>query len=157
MGENVVKTSSTREELLAGAEDATNREHELTLLQAIKLYPKAVIWSIAMSAALVMDGYDGKLIAGFFAQPAFRKAYGDMQPNGSYGISASWQAALINGNNVGQLIGLLLAGYLSEAVGFRKTMAIGLVIMPPFILMQFLAPSLVVLQAAQILIGTYFY
>ncbi len=47
--------------LVAEVEDANNREHELKLLEAIRLYPKAVAWSVMMSTALVMDGYDLKV------------------------------------------------------------------------------------------------
>jgi len=38
--------------------------------EAIKLYPKATAWSILLSTALVMEGYDLVVINSFFA---FRK------------------------------------------------------------------------------------
>lgn len=38
------------------AQEANNREHELKFLQAIKLYPKGVLWSVVMSTALIMEG-----------------------------------------------------------------------------------------------------
>ncbi|KAK9234165.1 general substrate transporter [Lipomyces kononenkoae] len=144
---------ASRQDLLIKAEEATDHEHELTFLQAIKLYPKAVAWSVIMSTALVMDGYDTKLLGSLFAQPAFQKAYGNVQPNGSYQISAPWQAGLNNGSNVGQLLGLVIGGSLSEWLGFRKTIMIGLVVAPCIVFMQFFAPSIGVLQAAQVLLG----
>ncbi|KAK9364827.1 general substrate transporter [Lipomyces kononenkoae] len=144
---------ASRQDLLIKAEEATNQEHELTLLQAIKLYPKAVAWSVIMFAALVMDGYDTKLIGSLFAQPAFQKAYGYRQPGGSYQISAPWQTGLNNGSNVGQLLGLVIGGTLSEWLGFRKTMIIGLFVAPCLVFVQFFAPSIGVLQAAQVLLG----
>lgn len=148
-----VKNEIHRQQLLKDAEDATDREHDLTFLQAIKLYPKAVGWSVLMSAALVMDGYDTKLIGSLFAQPAFQKAYGKLQPSGQYQVPANWQAGLNNGSNIGQLMGLVLGGYLSEVLGFRKTMMIGLAIAPCLIFIQFFAPSLPVLEIGQILLG----
>ncbi|KAH6611562.1 hypothetical protein Trco_001582 [Trichoderma cornu-damae] len=147
------KAAATQRKLLADAEDATAREHELGFLQAIKLYPRAVAWSVIISTALVMDGYDTKLIGSLFAQPAFQKAYGERQPNGSYQVTAPWQAGLNNGSNVGQLVGLVLGGSLSEALGFRKTMIIGLILMPFLIFIPFFAPSIVVLQVGQVLLG----
>jgi MFS transporter, SP family, general alpha glucoside:H+ symporter len=78
-------------ELLHDAQDATEKDHQLTVLQAIKLYPKAVFWSAVVSASCLMDGYDLKLIGLLFAQPQFNKAYGKLQPNGKYQISAAWQ------------------------------------------------------------------
>lgn len=142
-----------QQELLSDAEDATHLEHELTLIQAIKLYPKAVGWSVLMSTALVMDGYDTKLIGTLFAQPAFQKAYGKPLGKGQYQISAPWQSGLNNGSNVGQMIGLSFSGYLTERFGFRKTMMGALAIVPCFIFIQFFAPSLGVLEAGQILLG----
>jgi SP family general alpha glucoside:H+ symporter-like MFS transporter len=40
------------------AKEATKDEHEMSLLRAVKLYPKAVGWSLLLSTALVMEGYD---------------------------------------------------------------------------------------------------
>lgn len=142
-----------QQEVLATAQDANNQEHELSLLQAIKLYPKAVGWSILLSTALVMEGYDTKLIASLFAQPAFQEAYGIQQEDSSYQIPASWQAGLTNGSACGQVFGLMIAGYITERFGFRKTMISGLSVLMGFIFIQFFAPSLPVLEVAQILMG----
>lgn len=141
-------------DLFADAEDATNREHELTILQAIKLYPKAVGWSVIMSTALVMDGYDTRLLGSLIAQPAFQKAYGKPTgKKGAYSISAPWQSGLVNGSNVGQLMGLVVGGSMSERFGFRKTMMIALIIIPAVVFIQFFATSLAVLEVGQILLG----
>jgi SP family general alpha glucoside:H+ symporter-like MFS transporter len=142
-------------QLISDAEEATKKDHELTIIQAFKLYPKAVAWSAVMSAACIMDGYDLKLIGSLFAQPAFSKAYGNLQPNGTYQITAAWQSGLNNGSNVGQMIGLCFAGYLSERFGFRKTMLATLIVLPCLIFIQFFAPSIVVLEVGQILIGEF--
>ena len=142
-----------QQDILADAEDATNREHDMTFLQAVKLYPKAVGWSIIMSTALVMDGFDTKLMASLFAQPAFAKQYGKLQPSGSYQVPAPWQSGLNNGSNVGQLIGLSISGWLTERVGFRKTLMLGLFTVPCLIFIQFFAPSLGVLEVGQVLLG----
>jgi SP family general alpha glucoside:H+ symporter-like MFS transporter len=32
-------------------------EHELTLAQALRKYPKAVMWSVLVSTAIIMEGY----------------------------------------------------------------------------------------------------
>jgi SP family general alpha glucoside:H+ symporter-like MFS transporter len=51
------------EERLKDAEAATRAEHNLSLLQAIKLYPKATAWSLAISLAVIMDGFDLVLLS----------------------------------------------------------------------------------------------
>ena len=149
----VSQSQTIHRELVSDAEEATNQDHELTILQAIKLYPKAVAWSAIFSASCIMDGYDLKLIGSLFAQPAFCKAYGKLQSNGTFQITAPWQSGLNNGSNCGQIIGLCFAGSLSERLGYRKTMLATLLIIPCLIFIQFFAPSLVVLEVGQILLG----
>lgn len=139
---------------MENAETANAKEHEMTLKQAVKLYRKAILWSALMSAALVMEGFDGKILGSLYAQPAFQAAYGDLQKNGSYQISAAWQAGLGNGSGVGGIIGLYSAGFISERFGFRKTVIAGLIMVIGFIFIQFFANSLVVLLIGQILLGT---
>ncbi|KAL3954156.1 hypothetical protein ACCO45_012112 [Purpureocillium lilacinum] len=136
---------------LADAADANAQEHELTFWEALRLYPKGVLWSIVMSTGVVMEGYDAKLVGTLYAQPAFQKAFGTHVKGNSYQISAPWQTGLSNGSAAGQLIGLLLAGYLSERFGFRKTMMGGLATIVAFIFMTFFAPNIVVLAVGQTL------
>lgn len=66
--------------LSADAKDGTNHEHSMTLMEAIKLYPKAVGWSILLSTAIVMEGYDVVLLSSFYALPQFNKKYGVCTP-----------------------------------------------------------------------------
>jgi len=138
---------------LADAADANAQEHELTFWEALRLYPKGVLWSIVMSTGVVMEGYDAKLVGTLYAQPAFQQAFGTHVKGNSYQISAPWQTGLSNGSAAGQLIGLLLAGYLSERFGFRKTMMGGLATIVAFIFMTFFAPNIVVLAVGQTLFG----
>ncbi|CAK7225944.1 hypothetical protein SCUCBS95973_006036 [Sporothrix curviconia] len=121
------KSPLSRQELVAEVEDATEREHQLTIPQAIRLYPKAVAWSIVISCTAIMDGYDYHIMSSLFAQPAFQRTYGVMQPDGSYQVSAAWQSGLNNGSTVGSLMGLYFSGYLTDRLGYRKTIMTALV------------------------------
>lgn len=60
-------------EIQSEAANATQTEHTMGLMQALKLYPKAVGWSILLSTAIVMEGYDVILIGSFYAFPQFNK------------------------------------------------------------------------------------
>ncbi|KAJ4327737.1 hypothetical protein N0V84_001846 [Fusarium piperis] len=140
-------------EWLADAQDATTREHEMTLRDALKRYPKAALWSLAMSSAIIMEGYDTMLMGNFYAHPAFQRRYGIHGEGDSYEIPSDWQAGLSNGSACGQLIGLLLAGYIGERFGFRKTMMGGLSLIIALIFISFFAPSLEVLLVGQVLFG----
>lgn len=144
-----------QQELVADVEEATRKDHELTLLQAIKLYPKAVAWSAIISASTIMDGYDFHVLGSLFAQPAFQKAFGDLLPDGTYQVSAPWQSGLNNGSSVGALIGLFLAGYLTDKFGFRKTIMLALFFILCFIFIQFFATSLVMYEFGQIFVSKF--
>ncbi|RDW56757.1 hypothetical protein BP6252_13980 [Coleophoma cylindrospora] len=139
--------------LIANAERANAREHEMTLMQAFKIYRKAIFWSALMSTALVMEGFDGKIMGSLYAQPAFQKAYGKLHGSGSYQIPAAWQAGLNQGSGIGGIFGLCSAGFISDRFGFRKTVIAGLIMVIGCIFIQFFAKSLVVLLIGQLLLG----
>lgn len=76
--------------------------HELTLLQSLKVYPKAIFWSLMVSMCVVMEGYDTILIGNFFAYPTFKEKYGTFlgPPINGYQLTAAWQAGLGNASGV---------------------------------------------------------
>jgi SP family general alpha glucoside:H+ symporter-like MFS transporter len=151
--DNTATFPKHQDTLLDEARCATQSEHELTFLRALRLYPKAIAWSMFLSLAIIMEGYDMKLVGSLFAQPAFQEKYGQQLPDGTYEISASWQAGLSNGASIGSLMGLLINGYLSERFGFRQTMLASLALITATIFIPFFAPSIEVLQVGQVLMG----
>lgn len=52
-------------EVIHNAKAATDKEHKMTLWQGIKLYPKAVGWSLLISTCICMEGYDVCLLSSF--------------------------------------------------------------------------------------------
>ncbi|RSL95390.1 hypothetical protein CEP52_012085 [Fusarium oligoseptatum] len=103
------------------ASEAAQREAQMPLLQCLKLYPKAVAFSVIISACIIMEGYDVNLLQGLFAFEPFQRRYGEEQPDGSYQLSAQWQAGLANGVAVGEILGLFINGIVSERIGYRRT------------------------------------
>ncbi|KIW15794.1 hypothetical protein PV08_05844 [Exophiala spinifera] len=146
-------TSVQIETVVADANDANTTERSLTLWQALRLYPKGVMWSFVMSTAVVMEGFDTKLLGTLYAQPTFRKHFGVHAKGDHWEITAAWQAGLSNGSIIGQLAGLLVAGYLCERFGFRRSMLAGLTLITGLIFISFFAKSLVMLLIGQILFG----
>ncbi|THY39474.1 sugar transporter [Aureobasidium pullulans] len=133
---------------------ATDDEHNITLMQALKKYPQACFWSIAISTAIIMEGYDIVLIYSFFGQPAFVKKYGEYDAaSGEYSLSAAWQAGLGNGTQIGTVIGAFLNGYLTHKFGYRKVMIASLMSLLAFIFIPFFAPTVEVILVGQILCG----
>lgn len=148
------KPRPTETEDVVKAQNANAFEHDLTLAEALKFYRTGVVWSIIMSTAVIMEGYDTKLMATLFAEPAFLKTFGTrIDGHGKYQISAPWQAGLNNGSIVGQLAGLLIAGYFCERYGFRASMIWSLLLLIACVFIPFFAHSLTVLLIGQILIG----
>lgn len=132
---------------------ASQKEHRMTLLQALRLYPKAITWSALLSLAIVMEGYDTALINSFYAFGPFQKRYGVPSTNGTYQLTTTWQNALNNGSVVGSIIGLFLNGFLSERFGYRPTMIGALITLAAFIFFSFFAFTVGVLLAGQVLCG----
>lgn len=125
----------------------------MTLREAIRLYPKAIGWSIFLSSAIAMEAFDIVLIASFFAYPAFKTKFGVLQPNGTYLITAAWQAGLSNSARIGQIIGLFINGIVSERFGYRKTMLFACMGMIGSIFVPFFAPNIKVLIVGEVLMG----
>ncbi|SPO04173.1 related to MFS maltose permease [Cephalotrichum gorgonifer] len=140
-------------EYLDFVQEATDSEHQMSLLQALQLYPKAAGWSVALSACLIMEGYDKSLLGSLYAFPAFKRQFGMEMPDGTYQVTAPWQAGLSNGAQVGSIIGLLGSGTLAERFGYRIVIMGSLVAMIAFIFLMFFAVNIEMLQAAYILVG----
>ncbi|KAK4898694.1 hypothetical protein LTR27_003866 [Elasticomyces elasticus] len=140
--------------LSSEAKAATDAEHAMTLRQAIRSHPKAVLWSIFFSTAVAMEGYDTVLISAFYAVPTFQKKYGRLTKKpGKYEIPAPWQAGLSNGARVGEILGLLLNGYVCERFGFKRTMIGMLCLLTGLIFIVFFAPNIGTLVAGEVLMG----
>ncbi|KIW09858.1 hypothetical protein PV08_11959 [Exophiala spinifera] len=136
------------------AKKAVEKEHELTVRDALKLYPKAIIFSIIFSSAVIMEGYDLSLMGSFFGFPPFRNFYGtEDNPDGGRNIGAAWQSGIQNGVQVGSIIGLWLNGIISDRFGYRKTMLVSLVLMIAFIFLPFFAQNIQTILAGAILCG----
>lgn len=59
--------------LSADSKDATDYETNMSVRTALKLYRKGVLWSLLMSTAIIMEGYDVILLGNFYALPSFCK------------------------------------------------------------------------------------
>ena len=139
--------------VISDARLATEKEHKMTLWQGIKLYPKAIGWSVLISTCIVMEGYDVCLLNNFFGFTPFKRKYGEQLPDGSYEIPAPWQAGLSNGVIVGEIIGLFMNGWISEAIGYRYTVMACLAMIIGFTAIFFTAQTVVHLLVAEILCG----
>lgn len=135
------------------AQIATSDEHTLTVQDALRKYPKAVFWSVAMSMTIIMEGYDSALMGNFFAYPSFAQKYGSYDQDHGYVVETRWQTGLSVASLLGASISLLASGWLTEKFGHRQVINMSLLVLIGIIFMQFFAPTIEVLQAAQVLVG----
>ena len=50
----------------ADARAASDREVNMTVRETLRLYPKAVMFSLIFSTAIIMEGYDTALLGSFY-------------------------------------------------------------------------------------------
>jgi MFS transporter, SP family, general alpha glucoside:H+ symporter len=139
-------------ELANDAQAAADNEKSMTLWQGMKAYPRAVGWSVVISMATTMDGYDTGFLAALLGLPAFNRQFGYLY-NGQYVIPASWQSAVSNSGSIGIFIGVLINGWLTEHFGHRKILMTCYGLLTALIFIPFFAPTLGVLVAGEILCG----
>lgn len=144
-------------ELTTEARHAADSEHNMTLLQAIKTYPKAIGWSVLVSSCLIMEGYDLALLGNLYASTSFNEKYGSYDADSDkYVISAAWQSGLSNGARAGEIFGLIIAGWTADRWGYKKTTMGFLVMMIATIFVLFFAPNITVLVVGEVLCGESF-
>ncbi|KAJ9646704.1 hypothetical protein H2204_000396 [Knufia peltigerae] len=140
------------DDIVRDAKQATQREHSLKLLDALRLYPRAVAWSVFVSAACVMEGYDTAFVPSLFALKAFQRDFGVPYKDGKQ-ITAPWQTGLSLSGKVGIIIGILLNGYLAEKYGMKRLMLVCYVLISAFTFILVFGQSLPVLLVGEILCG----
>ncbi|KIX06842.1 uncharacterized protein Z518_04818 [Rhinocladiella mackenziei CBS 650.93] len=141
-------------EVTRNAKSATNLQHSQGVLESIKRYPKAVMFSMALSLCLVMEGYDLALLQNFYGLPQFNRKFGvRVGDTDDYQLTSSWQSGLQNGAQVGQIAGLAIAGAIADHVGYKKTLLGAQFLMICFIFLFFFAQNVGMLFAAEFLCG----
>jgi SP family general alpha glucoside:H+ symporter-like MFS transporter len=51
--------------LAQDAQEATTKEQNMTLKEGLRMYPKAIMWSVIISTCIAMEGYDLCLLGNF--------------------------------------------------------------------------------------------
>ncbi|GIZ41751.1 hypothetical protein CKM354_000504600 [Cercospora kikuchii] len=153
-GDELNATESYKQTVL-DAKRASDEEQKMTLLQGVRLYPKAIAWSVLISTCIAMEGYQLALVNNFYGFAPFNRKYGEPtgNPETPYQVSAPWQAGLSNGALVGQFFGLLINGWASEKFGYRKVVITCLGLIIAFITIFFTAPNIETLLVGEILCG----
>lgn len=56
--------------------EAIHQEHQLSFMEAVKLYPTAVGWSAFVSIGVIMLAFDPQLLGNLYATPQFQRDFG---------------------------------------------------------------------------------
>ena len=164
LGDGVATTTDDRvrrmsvipgfEEVTDAAIAGTEAEKNMGIREGFKLYPKAAGWSILLSTAIVMEGYDTILLNNLFGFPSFASKFGTYDASSNtYQLEPSWQAGLSCGCNIGEILGLFVTGIIADKYGYRYTLIGALALVAAFIFMLFFANNLVTLLMGEILCG----
>ncbi|KAF9457582.1 trehalose transport-related protein [Collybia nuda] len=134
---------------------ADKAEHDMSLLEAFHVHKKAIFWSMALSGALIMEGYDVVVIGSYYGHPAFLKRFGvpTAASENGYVIPAEWQSALSNGSSAGGILGLLINGWAAERYGAKPVMITSLFALTAFIFIMVFAKSLTMLVIGEVFCG----
>ncbi|KAE8363781.1 general substrate transporter [Aspergillus caelatus] len=132
---------------------ATKAELNLGLVESLKLYRKACLWSIFFSTCVVMEGFDMLLLNSLYAYPPFQHQFGIELEDGTFELTAAWQSGLSIGAFGGQIIGLFINGIIADRFGYRKTLIGALVGCCGFIFIIFFSETTVQLLIGELLIG----
>ncbi|CUM48412.1 unnamed protein product [Debaryomyces tyrocola] len=123
-------------------------EKKMTLREGLKTYPKAAMWSVILSTALIMEGYDTNLINSLYAFPDFTRKFGEYnEADELYQVPAKWQTTLGMGIYIGEIIGLFIAGFIADKFGYRKTLIGALMLTTGFIFIVFFAVNVEMLHS----------
>lgn len=88
-----LKITESMKQTVLDAKKASDAEHKMTLLQGIKLYPKAIGWSVLISTCIAMEGFQIALVNNFYAFDQFNRKYGALTDDGTYQVSFLYRVA----------------------------------------------------------------
>ncbi|KFY41907.1 hypothetical protein V494_02717 [Pseudogymnoascus sp. VKM F-4513 (FW-928)] len=138
-----------------GAKRAAAVEKSMTLKECVVGFRKAVAMSLILSLACAIVGYGLVLLASFVTLPVFRRDFACPEAALDHvcQIPASWQSGVILGPMAGQIIGLVLSGWVVEKFGYKKTILAALSLLSAFTFVTFFAKSLPIFLIGSLLCG----
>ncbi|KAF2147634.1 sugar transporter [Myriangium duriaei CBS 260.36] len=128
-------------------------EKAIGAIQSFRLYRKAVFWSFALSSCIMMEGFDLVILNSLYVLPSFQQRFGTPDKHGDLVISSHWQQVLSNSPLMGQIVGLILSGYVVEKIGYKYTLIAGLVTLAITITATFVAETSSILALGLFLCG----
>lgn len=140
--------------LLAEGVEVIRQEKNETIREAFKYHWRAILWSVTLSLALVMDGYDGSVTTAFYGLPAFQKRFGVWNPvTKTYAIDTNYQTAIANILVPGNFLAFWVVGAATKRWGMRPVYGGGMFLLIGLIFIFVFLQSIQMLLVGQLLVG----
>lgn len=91
-------------DISSNAKENNHREKEMTLMEGLRSFPKAAMWSIVLSSAIIMEGYDTNLLGSLYTFPSFQKKFGQYYSIGSLVLVVGLIFIVFFSNNIGMIV-----------------------------------------------------
>lgn len=111
------------------ADNANNNEQrkEITLKESLRLYPKIAAYSVGLTSAFLLAGYDAVIVGTITAVPRFQHDFGELYGS-QYIIPSVWMSLWSALGYLGSMIGGAIGGPWQDRAGRRWPLAIGSII-----------------------------
>ncbi|KAF4963198.1 hypothetical protein FSARC_8776 [Fusarium sarcochroum] len=129
-----------------------SNEHSLTFKDVAKKYPKIIWWSFFWCMCAVGWGFDTQVNGSIIGVPAFRKYYG-YEHNGSWIIPAGWLSAFNVVSSVGQFFGGFACSYVSDRMGRKRSLTLGVIIVTGGIFGEAFSSSRAAFVVSKLILG----
>lgn len=150
---NNTNSIMSRDELAKTAHYTDYIDTHMSQWEAIRKYPFATACVLGMIFVLVCTSFESQAGGIVIAISAFRRDFGDLQPDGSYVIAASWQSAFSGIPLAGQIVGQWVGSWLADRWGKRWVIFASLLVSVAFIGIEFAATSVQIFLLGKTLNG----
>ncbi|ORX37003.1 general substrate transporter [Kockovaella imperatae] len=140
------------QELVQIGHEVIARQKQETFSMAWRNHWRGAVWSLLISMALWMEGFDTSLLGNFMGHPAFRARFGTVI-DGVKKIPNHTQVGLSETTICGQLVGLVITGIAQERYGAKRTFFWGMTALTGTIFLAVFAQNLAMLFVAGFLNG----
>lgn len=156
-----IEHKSAEAEHESKADAGTRAEKAMSVQDALRKWPKAILWSFIFGTTIIVEGYDQALLGSFWGYPEFQKQFGryaeithgERRGEWEYQVSAKWQSIVSGGICLTAMMGVLIGGYGAQRFGYRPTFIGALSAILICVFGLFFSKNMPTLLAAELCIG----
>ncbi|KAK3315538.1 proton myo-inositol cotransporter [Apodospora peruviana] len=102
----------------------TNEDSHLTLWESARKWRRIVYYSLGMTSAIIMYGYDYVIIGTISAMPSFQRDFGQLL-NNEWILPSLWLAVWNIASPACSMVGAIAGGFFQDRVGRRWALCVG--------------------------------